>query len=50
MWHAWPEFHETWHELKEAAYRRCQEAGEAGGKDADLLPYGWSFGGLFGPP
>lgn len=47
---AWPELLEGWHALKHTAYLRAQEAGEAEGEFPDLLPFGMSHGGLFGPP
>lgn len=50
MWDAWPALHDQWAELKTAAYGRCQRMGEATGESPDALPYGCSFGGLFGLP
>jgi hypothetical protein len=50
MWAAWPTLHDQWQELKTAAYARCQAAGQARGDPPFVLPYGPSFGGLFGPP
>jgi hypothetical protein len=50
MLDAWPELHQQWHELRRAAYLRCQEAGEASGKDPIGLPYRFTCGGLLPPP